>query len=143
MDGLVRSLKADTGAPEGLSRDGRPARHRWLSATCSCAVTPAAPRADSRLSRTEASSRRARTWPIPELVSSFRDLHPNVRFELRKVHDDQLSTVLACGEVDFEISTVRLTEPGLRWHGLMEEPLQLALPATIGSRGGRRLRWPR
>jgi LysR family transcriptional activator of glutamate synthase operon len=62
------------------------------------------------------------------VVSGFRDVHPQVHPEVRQVHDDQLSTVVARGEVDFEISTVRLTEPELRWHRLMEEPLQLALP---------------
>jgi LysR family transcriptional activator of glutamate synthase operon len=70
------------------------------------------------------------TWLVPDLVSSFRALHPGVRFELRQVHDDQLSTVLSRGEVDFEISTVRPSDSALQWHAMMPEALQLAVPSN-------------
>lgn len=69
------------------------------------------------------------TWLVPDLVSSFRDVHPGVHFELRQVYDERLSSLLAQGEVDFEISSVRPTDPGLRWHVLIQEPLRLAVPA--------------
>lgn len=67
------------------------------------------------------------TWLVPDLVSSFRADHPLVQFELRQVRDELVVSVLGRGEVDLQISTVRPTEPTVRWRQLMVEPLRLAV----------------
>jgi DNA-binding transcriptional LysR family regulator len=67
------------------------------------------------------------TWLVPDLVSSFRAVHPRVRFELRQVRDELMVSVLGRGEADLQISTVRPTDPTVQWRQLMVEPLRLAV----------------
>jgi len=67
------------------------------------------------------------TWLVPDLISSFR-AHPNVQFELRQVRDELVTSVLDGGQIDLEISTVRRTDPTVRWRRLVVEPLRLAVP---------------
>jgi len=67
------------------------------------------------------------TWLVPDLVSSFRADHPHVQFELRVVRDELETSVLARGEADLQISTVRQRDPALHWHQLMVEPLRLVV----------------
>jgi DNA-binding transcriptional LysR family regulator len=69
------------------------------------------------------------TWLVPDLVSSFRAGHPQVQFELRQVRDELVSSVLGTGEVDLQISTVRRTDPTVKWRQLTVEPLRLAVPS--------------
>lgn len=69
------------------------------------------------------------TWLIPELVSSFRAEHPDVRFVLKQVRDELLSSVLDDPRVDLEITTLRPDDDSVRWHRLLDEPLELAVPA--------------
>src|SRR4051794_27259498 len=47
------------------------------------------------------------SWLVPDLISSFRRAHPQVRFVLRQIHDEQVSSVLEGGHVDLEISAIR------------------------------------
>lgn len=75
-------------------------------------------------------------WLVPDLVSSFRADHGDVRFELRRKVDELVPAVRARGQVDLELTTVRTTDPSLRWRRLVNEPLQLAVPA--GHRFARR-----
>jgi LysR family transcriptional activator of glutamate synthase operon len=67
------------------------------------------------------------TWLVPDLVSSFRADHPDVQFELRQVRDELVTSVLDRGQVDLEISTLRPTDPTVRWRRLVVEPLWLAV----------------
>lgn len=71
------------------------------------------------------------TWLIPELVSSFRAQHPDVRFVLRQVREDRQTSVPDPG-VDLEVTTLRPTDPGVSWQRLLDEPLVLAVPADHG-----------
>jgi LysR family transcriptional activator of glutamate synthase operon len=68
------------------------------------------------------------TWLVPDLISSFRADHPNVHFELKQVRDELVTSVLDRGQVDLEISTLRPTDPTVRWRRLVVEPLRLAVP---------------
>lgn len=68
------------------------------------------------------------TWLIPDLISSFRMTHPDVRFELQQVRDELTTSVLQDGRLDLEITTVRPTERTVRWHTLLTQPLWLAVP---------------
>jgi DNA-binding transcriptional LysR family regulator len=68
------------------------------------------------------------TWLVPNLVSSFHAHHPDVRFELKQVREELVTSVLDEGRVDLEISTRRPTDPTVRWQRLMVEPLRLAVP---------------
>jgi LysR family transcriptional regulator, transcription activator of glutamate synthase operon len=70
------------------------------------------------------------TWLVPDLVSSFRADHPDVQFDFRQVRDELVTSVLAGGQVDLEISTLRPTDPTVRWRRLLVEPLWLAVPST-------------
>jgi DNA-binding transcriptional LysR family regulator len=70
------------------------------------------------------------TWLVPDLVSSFRADHPDVQFDFKQVRDELVTSVLAGGQVDLEISTLRPTDPTVRWRRLLVEPLWLAVPST-------------
>lgn len=67
-------------------------------------------------------------WLIPNLLGSFRRLHPDVRFELKQVRDEMTTSVLQDSRLDLEITTVRPTDRAVRWHTLLSEPLWLAVP---------------
>lgn len=69
------------------------------------------------------------TWLVPDLVSSFLAEHPAVRFQLNQVHDELMPSMLAQGQVDLEISSVRVTNPSVGWRRLVLEPLLLAVPS--------------
>jgi DNA-binding transcriptional LysR family regulator len=69
------------------------------------------------------------TWLVPDLVSSFRTDHPHVQFELKQVRGELVTSVLDRGEVDLQISTVRSTDPTVKWRQLLVEPLRLAVPS--------------
>jgi LysR family transcriptional regulator, transcription activator of glutamate synthase operon len=68
------------------------------------------------------------TWLVPDLVGSFRAVHPEVRFALTQVRDELTSSILAGGRVDLEISALRPADLTVRWRPLLVEPLRLALP---------------
>ncbi len=68
------------------------------------------------------------TWLVPDLINTFRVDHPQVRFELAPKRDELVTAVRARGDVDLEISTLRPSEPGVRWKPLLSEPLRLAVP---------------
>ncbi|WP_392508796.1 LysR family transcriptional regulator [Naumannella halotolerans] len=69
------------------------------------------------------------TWLIPDLVRSFRDLHPAVSLDLRSNHDETIPAVGIGSEIDLELSTLRppTDAEDLRWRGLVPEPLTLLL----------------
>lgn len=75
-------------------------------------------------------------WLIPDLLSSFRRLHPDVRFDLKQVRDEMTTSVLQDSRLDLEITTVRPTDRAVRWHTLLSEPLWLAVPGdhSLGRR---------
>jgi LysR family transcriptional regulator, transcription activator of glutamate synthase operon len=68
------------------------------------------------------------TWLVPDLVGSFRGEHPRVRFDLRPKHDELVTAVRERGEIDLELSTLRPSDPAVRWQRLTMEPLRLAVP---------------
>jgi LysR family transcriptional activator of glutamate synthase operon len=68
------------------------------------------------------------TWLVPNLVSSFRHRHPDVRFDLQQARDELTTTVLQDNRLDLEITTVRPTDRTVRWHSLLMEPLWMAVP---------------
>lgn len=70
------------------------------------------------------------TWLVPDLVSSFRADHPDVRFRLLPQLEVGATTVGARSGVDLELSTVRPRPGSVQWARLAEEPLFLAVPAT-------------
>ena len=67
-------------------------------------------------------------WLIPNLLGSFRSLHPDVGFDLKQVRDELTTSVLQDSRLDLEITTVRPTDRAVRWHTLLTEPLWLAVP---------------
>jgi LysR family transcriptional activator of glutamate synthase operon len=77
-------------------------------------------------------------WLIPDLLGSFRRLHPDVRFDLKQVRDEMTTSVLQDSRLDLEITTVRPTDRAVRWHSLLSEPLWLAVPGDhpLGRRSG-------
>ena len=68
------------------------------------------------------------TWLVPDLLRSFRAVHPNVRFRLSQVRDELNSAALDGGEADLEIGTRRPRDPALETREIALEPLRLALP---------------
>jgi DNA-binding transcriptional LysR family regulator len=68
------------------------------------------------------------TWLVPDLVSTFRSVHPGVRFLLTQVRDELVSGPLDGGQADLEIGTHRPPDPALDSHLVAVEPLRLAVP---------------
>ncbi len=69
------------------------------------------------------------TWLVPDLIGSFRERHPQVRFDLRSKADEQVTAVGGRGVVDLELSTLRVTGDGLVWQSLLREPIRLLVPS--------------
>lgn len=67
-------------------------------------------------------------WLVPDLVRSFRLLHPRVRFELTQAEDHRVDTLLDTGHVDLVFATVPPASPTVVRRVLMSEPLRLAVP---------------
>ena len=70
------------------------------------------------------------TWLVPDLVADFRAQHPQVQFALTQVRDESPDAVLARGEADLVLSTVRSGAEAVRHQRLLDEPLRLAVPAS-------------
>ena len=77
------------------------------------------------------------TWLVPDLISSFRNSHPDVRFELQQVRDELTTPVLGDSRLDLEITTVRPTDRTVTWFSLLMEPLWLAVPQKHALAGRR------
>lgn len=69
------------------------------------------------------------SWLVPDLVRSFRQEHPHVRFRLVPKRQEHVSSVSRDGLVELELGTRRPTEPDLHWRQLVTESLLLAVPA--------------
>lgn len=70
------------------------------------------------------------TWLVPFLVSSFRQAHPGVKFDLAQVRDEWVDSVLETGNSDLVLSTVRPQDPSVQGQRLMDEPLRLAVASS-------------
>lgn len=68
------------------------------------------------------------TWLVPDLIGSFADSRPEVRFLLAQMGDESASSLLGGSLVDVEISALRPRDPALRWQPFITEPLVVALP---------------
>jgi LysR family transcriptional activator of glutamate synthase operon len=77
------------------------------------------------------------TWLVPDLVATFRALHPRVRFHLTQVRDEAPSSALEdTGPdrrrdedwADLEIGTRRPADPEVESRLVAVEPLRVALP---------------
>lgn len=68
------------------------------------------------------------TWLVPDLISSFRTVHPAVEFDLRPKRDEHLSTVRERSDVDLELSTSPPGGTDVHWRGLVRQHLLLAVP---------------
>ena len=69
------------------------------------------------------------TWLVPDLVRSFRQEHPHVRFDLSQVRDELVDSVLANGDADLVLSSVPPSDPTVERRRLIDQPLRLAVPA--------------
>ena len=79
------------------------------------------------------------SWLVPDLLGSFRAVHPGVGFRLTNARDELHGLPLDGGAADLEIGTRRFrtgpeaSRPGdlaVRTQRIGNEPLRLALPAT-------------
>jgi DNA-binding transcriptional LysR family regulator len=79
------------------------------------------------------------SWLVPDLLGSFRAVHPDVGFRLTHVRDELHGLPLDGGAADLEIGTRRFRtgprdiRPGdllVRTQKIATEPLRLALPRT-------------
>jgi DNA-binding transcriptional LysR family regulator len=68
------------------------------------------------------------TWLVPRLVSSFRQDHPQVRFELHQHGEASILQELLDGAADLIITSATFGHPQVSWQRLMTEPLRLTVP---------------
>ena len=68
------------------------------------------------------------TWLVPNLVGGFRKEHPKVHFALTQVRDESVNSLLARGNADLILSTVKPKDQTVQWQPLIDEPLRLAVP---------------
>ncbi|HYP44697.1 MAG TPA: LysR family transcriptional regulator [Propionibacteriaceae bacterium] len=69
-------------------------------------------------------------WLVPDVISTFRSVRPEVGFTLARASDDRVSTLLAKGRADLVLSTVRPEEQAVHWQRLMDQPLRLVVPVS-------------
>lgn len=69
------------------------------------------------------------SWLVPDLLSSFRAEHPDVRFDLQPKPGLLATAIGPRTGVDMELTTSRPYGPSIRWSRLVEQPLHLAVPA--------------
>ncbi|WP_151526674.1 LysR substrate-binding domain-containing protein [Serinicoccus kebangsaanensis] len=67
------------------------------------------------------------TWLVPDLVTSFRRAHPEVRLDLRTKEDETVTALGPHSTVDLELSTLRprVGDDQPRWRALVAEPMRL------------------
>ena len=73
------------------------------------------------------------SWLVPGLIRAFRRDHPRVRVVLQRTavgESGQASQQLATRRADIELTTHRVTGPGLEWRRILLEPLVLAVPTN-------------
>ena len=73
------------------------------------------------------------SWLVPGLIRAFRGDHPRVRVVLQRTavgESGQVSQQLATRRADVELTTHRVTGPGVDWRRILVEPLVLAVPLT-------------
>ena len=68
------------------------------------------------------------TWLVPPLVSSFRQAHPQVRFELHQHGEASILRELVDGAADLIITSPMFGHPRVTWQRLFVEPLLLTVP---------------
>jgi DNA-binding transcriptional LysR family regulator len=80
------------------------------------------------------------TWLVPPLVSSFREAHPLVRFELHQHGEASILRELVEGAADLIITSPTFGHPRVTWRRLLVEPLRLTVPPRHRLAGRRRVR---
>src|SRR6188768_336367 len=73
------------------------------------------------------------SWLVPGLIRVFRHDHPRVRMVLQRTavgESGRVSQQLATRRADVELTTHRVTGPGVEWRRILVEPLVLAVPPT-------------
>jgi DNA-binding transcriptional LysR family regulator len=68
------------------------------------------------------------TWLVPRLVSSFRQDHPEVRFELHQHGEASILQELLDGAADLILTSATFGHPQVTWRRLLIEPLRLVVP---------------
>ena len=68
------------------------------------------------------------TWLVPRMVSSFRQDHPQVRFELHQHGEATILQELLDGAADLIITSATFGHPQVSWRRLLIEPLRLVVP---------------
>lgn len=79
------------------------------------------------------------TGLVPHLIGTYRQLHPQVRFDLRPKRNEAITTVRARGDIELELSTLRPPGYGFGWQRIAREPLELAVPIDHPLATGTRL----
>lgn len=80
------------------------------------------------------------TWLVPPLVSSFRQSHPQVRFELHQHGEASILQELLDGAADLIITSSTSAHPQVTWKRLLVEPLLLTVPPRHRLARRRRIR---
>jgi LysR family transcriptional regulator, transcription activator of glutamate synthase operon len=80
------------------------------------------------------------TWLMPELLASFRDLHPGARVQLRHDGADRILNALLLGELDLLITEAPPPSAALAFAPLFDDQLVLAVPDSHRLAGRRSVR---
>ena len=80
------------------------------------------------------------TWLVPPLISSFRQSHPQVRFELHQHGEASILQELLDGAADLIITSSTSAHPQVTWRRLLVEPVLLTVPPRHRLARRRRIR---
>jgi len=67
---------------------------------------------------------------VPELIKAFRDVYPDIRFQLHQNSTHILLEQLASGEVDFVLASPRDAKLQIKWARLWSEELFVVVPKS-------------
>ena len=86
----------------------------------------------------------ATTYLLPDVVSSFRALHPGLRFYVREAGSRTVAAAVLSGALDFGIVTLPIESPqasDLMTIPLVDDELRLIVPGAHRLSGRRTFRW--
>jgi LysR family transcriptional activator of glutamate synthase operon len=78
-------------------------------------------------------------WLVPRLIVGYREVRPNVTYQLEQNGAGPMERALREGSIDLALTSPRPDDADLGFHALMTEPLLIAVPPAHRLAGRRRV----